>query len=380
MKQPGQQGLRRGLLVAGVVRRGSFQLQVSTSVAPGEVLVVLGPNGAGKSTLLRVVAGLVPLAEGEVSLGGRCLDGPDALNARGREGRAQLSWVDVHERRVGYVFQEYRLFPHLDVTDNVAFPLRVRGLRRRAARASVRYWLERMDLSRVATARPADLSGGQAQRVALARALAADPDVVLLDEPLAALDSRTRITVRQELRAHLSALEVPVLLVTHDPVDALTLGHRLLVIEGGQVVQEGTPAVVAARPATEYVARLVGLNLFTGRMRPDRRTVDLEGGGVLIVSGGEPVASGDVALVALNPAAITVSLERPVPGSPRNVWSGVVQAIEPLTDRIRLQVAGPPDALVDVTSAAVAELGLIEGSRVWLSAKATETVVYPHGG
>ena len=352
-----------GLRFDGSVRRGGFELSLDFSVAPGEVLGVLGPNGAGKSTLLRAVAGLERLSAGTVEVAGRGWQ-----TAQG--------WVPPEERRAGVVFQDHRLFPHLDVRDNVAFPLRSAGVGRAAARARSTEWLARLGLADLAARLPRQLSGGQSQRVALARALAREPQVLLLDEPMASLDAGARIDVRTFLRRHLSEFAGPVVLVTHDPLEAMVLANRLLVVEGGRAVQEGTPKEVARRPASTYVARLVGLNLWTGRVEQPGGDVVLAGGGRLAVAA--DVETGSV-LVSLRPSAITVHTGRPEHVSTRNVWAGEVVDMEQLADRVRLQVEGSPSSLVDVTHAAVADLGLDVGRRVWLSAKATEVEAYRDG-
>ncbi|HEX7740630.1 MAG TPA: ABC transporter ATP-binding protein [Marmoricola sp.] len=344
--------------VAAVVRRGEFVLDVALGVAPGERLGVVGPNGSGKSTLLRAIAGLVPIGSGSIRSGSRLLaEGSRAIPAE--------------ERRVALVFQDHRLFPHLTVLDNVAYGPRAAGVRRRPARAAAQEWLGRLDIADLAGRRPAQLSGGQSQRVALARALAQEPEVLLLDEPTAALDADARISVRAELGRHLAGLSIPTILVTHDPVEALVMTDRLVVLEQGRVVQTGTPAEIASRPATPYVARLMGLNLYAGNAGPDG--VVLSGGGRLDVA--DRPGTGAV-LVSLRPSAITVHLARPEGASHRNVWPATVDRMEVLGDRVRLHVTGEPDALVDVTPASVAELGLAPGVRVWLSAKATEATAY----
>jgi molybdate transport system ATP-binding protein len=349
-----------GLVADAEVTRGGFTLRAAVTAAPGEVLAVLGPNGSGKSTLLAAVAGLVPLSAGRIRLGGVTLDDADSG-----------TFVEAAQRPVGFVFQDYRLFPHLSVLDNVAFSPRVRGLGRAPSRAVAVEWLERLGLADLARRRPGDLSGGQAQRVALGRALAGDPALLLLDEPLSALDARTRLDVQTELKRHLADFAGPCLLVTHDPLEALVLADRLLVLEHGRVVQEGTPAEVARRPATEYVARLVGLNLYTGTA--DGARVVLDGGGSFVVP--DHHERGEV-LVALRPSAVVVSTSAPVVSSVRNTWPATITGLTLLTDRVRLDLEGEPSALVDVTPAAVAELGLGAGQQVWLSAKATELEVY----
>jgi molybdate transport system ATP-binding protein len=346
------------LLIDGTVRRGEFELAVTIAAEPRQTLAVLGPNGAGKSTLLRAVAGLLALDEGTIRLGDVVLDGP-------------RTFLAPQERRVGVVFQDHRLFPHLRVIDNVAFGPRSRGVDRRAARAAAREWLERLGLGELSRRRPLQLSGGQAQRVALARALAADPAALLLDEPLAALDVQTRAEVQGELREHLRAFAGPTLLVTHDPIEALLLADRIVVLERGRVAQAGTPAEVASRPLTPYVARLVGMNLYTGDADGD--TVHLDGGGILVASEPPP---GRV-LVAIRPSAITLHTTRPAGSSARNVWAATVTALAPLGDRIRVTATGELEATVDITAAAVAELALAPQRAVWLSAKATDVTAYP---
>ena len=350
-------------LVAQVaVDRGAFRLQTRIEVPAGQVLAVLGPNGAGKTTLLRALAGLLALDRGTISVGDQVWD--DAASG---------GFVPATDRAVGLVFQDYRLFPHLSVLDNVAFAARARGSTRRAARAAAAVRLDRLGLARLAGQKPAQLSGGQAQRVALARALAGDPRLLLLDEPLAALDARTRLEVRGELRHHLAEFGGPTVLVTHDPLEAMVLADQILVIEGGSAVQQGPPAEVARRPATEYVARLVGLNLYPGALvEVVGRRIRLDGGGYLVAAGHDPdqapSSNGARMLVAVSPTAISIHAREPDPGSARNLWSGRVVGMELLTDRVRVAVEGRPDALVDITPAAVAALSLQTGQQVWLTA------------
>lgn len=374
---PISDGRHGGLVMSGTVQRGSFQLEADLTAASGEVLGVLGPNGAGKTTLLRALSGLDALTSGSIRLGGLTLDDV-----------ATDTFVPTEARPVALVFQNYRLFPHLNVRDNVAYAARVQGAARRQARAAADTWLERLDLSALATRRPHEISGGQAQQVALARALAANPKLLLLDEPLSALDAKTRLDVRAQLRSHLKEFTGPVLIITHDPLEAMIMADRLLVIEGGRVVQQGSPAQVARQPATQYVARLVGLNLYTGTLEIATNRVHLDDGGIFTVTmgdGGLAAQDGtrpstDRVLVGLRPSAITIHTARPAHASPRNVWKGTIGALELLADRVRVQVDAAPPALVDISAAAVADLALGPGTVVWLSAKATETEAYPDPG
>ena len=347
------------LVVEGIVSRGEFRLETELTARPGRVLALLGPNGAGKSTLLRVAAGLLRLDEGQVRLGDRLLDD------------AGPTFVEARRRHIGVVFQDHRLFPHLGALDNVAFGPRSAGVGRREARERARHWLERLGVAELARRHPRQLSGGQAQRVALARALACEPRALLLDEPLAALDVQTRAEVQGGLREHLAAFAGPTLLVTHDPIEALLLAQDIVVLERGRIVQQGTPAEVTSRPLTPYVARLVGMNLYTGTARDHR--VALDGGGSLVAA---DAVDGRV-LVALRPSAFTVHTSAPPASSARNIWPARVVSLAPLGDRIRVTAAGEQTATVDVTASAVAELGLAPGSGVWLAAKATDVSAYP---
>jgi molybdate transport system ATP-binding protein len=349
------------------LRLGALDLDAHVGVAAGEVVAVLGPNGAGKTTLLRVLAGLVAPASGRVVLDGSILDDP-----------AAGVWVPPERRPVGVVFQDGLLFPHLSALDNVAFGLRCRGLTRSEARVRARDQLEQAGLGDLAARRPVALSGGQTQRVALARALVIEPRLLLLDEPLSALDAGARVEVRRALRRELATFEGTRLLVTHDPLDAVALADRLVVLEQGRVVQSGPIADVTARPRSRYVADLVGTNLMRGTARGDR-VVLADGSGEISVPG---AGAGDV-FVLVHPRAVALHRRRPE-GTPRNVWRGRAEALEPLGDRVRVRVlasgerAAESRALVaEITPAAVIDLGLADGVEVWASVKATEVSVYP---
>ncbi len=338
---------------------GALELDLELAVEDREVVAVLGPNGAGKTTLLRALAGLIPIDRGLVTLDGNILEDP-----------VRRIRLPPEARPVGVVFQDLRLFPHLSVLDNVGFGLRARGRPRREAEKVAAGWLELLQLAEYAKHRPDRLSGGQAQRVALARALAVQPRLLLLDEPLSALDASTQLEVRRELRLTLAGFQGARLLITHDPLEAMALADRLVVIEAGRVVQSGTAAEVAQRPRTPYVADLVGVNLYRGRMQVD--TVLLEAGGILSTAG-----RGEGTVFAVfHPRAVSLWPERPA-GTPRNVWRARATGLYADRDRVRVELTGRPPVVAEVTPAAAAELGLTEGSEVWVSVKATEITVYP---
>jgi len=348
------------------LEKGALDLRAEFRVENNGVVVLVGPNAAGKTTLLRALAGLIPLARGRIVLDDVVLEDP--------EHRVR---VPTEHRPIGVVFQDYLLFPHLSVLENVAFGLRSRGAGRRAARETAAVWLERMGLTHSAGERPRALSGGQAQRVALARALATDPRLLLLDEPLAAMDAGARAELRRELTRHLASFTGTCLVVTHDPIEAMTLGDGLLVLEAGRVVQAGTPEELASRPRSDYVARLIGLNLFRGHAGDGG--VRLPGGERIVVAApeaGPMAADGDEVFAVIPPRAIALHRTRPE-GSPRNVWAGTVGPLDVAGERIRVHMAGPVPLVAEVTPAAVAALHLGEGGAVFASVKATEIEIYP---
>ena len=346
------------LAVAAALRLGALDLDVALEVRPGELVAVLGPNGAGKSTLLRTVAGLQPLDGGRIAVDDRVLDdgGP--------------TFVEPEHRPIGVVFQQYLLFEHLTVVENVAFGLRARGVGRREARARAHEWLERLGLAEHATARPRAISGGQAQRVALARALATDPRVLLLDEPLAALDVGTRATVRRDLRQYLATFEGMRLLVTHDPVDAHALADRVVILEAGRVVQSGTLAEVTAHPRSRYVADLVGVNLVRGVVTDGVLHTD---GGIAVVIADAPAGA---CLAVIRPHSVVLTREPPS-SSARNVWSGTIVDLDRLGERVRVVLDGPLPVTAEITVAAMDALVLRPGDEVFAAVKATDIAVAP---
>lgn len=350
-------------LNARIVRRaGTLDLDISIRISPGETVALLGPNGAGKSTTVAAISG----AEFDGETTGTSI----ALGDQHFEHSA--GFVPAERRNIGVVFQDGLLFEHMTVLDNVAFGDRSRGNTRRAARHTARVWLDRLGIDDLADRRPDELSGGQAQRVAIARALASTPELLLLDEPLSALDVETRSSIRRVLREHLDDFEGPRLLVTHNPADAFLLADRIDVIEGGRITQSGTVDEIRRSPATAYVAALADTNLFAGHA--DAGTVHLR-------DHEHPLTIADTSvngpvLVTVHPTAISLHLERPS-GSQRNVWPTTVELVEPLGDTVRVALGAPVPIAVDVTPDAVTSLGLATGVDIWAAVKATEINATP---
>ncbi|MBO8192309.1 molybdate ABC transporter permease subunit [Streptomyces oryzae] len=297
--------------------------ELTLDAAPGTTVAVVGPNGAGKSTLLRALLGLTPRARAELSLGD-----------------VAAGALPPHRRGVAWVPQEGALFPHLSALSNTAYGLRAQGVRRTEARHRAQEWLERLGVGHLAHRRPGQLSGGQAGRVALARALAARPRLLLLDEPLAALDQTTRAQVRHLLRGHLAEFEGVCLLVTHDPVEAVSLADRVLVLEDGRAVQDAPPSEVTRHPRSPWVARMLGRNALAGTAAGDG-TLKLDVGGSLVVA--DPMSEGTAVLAVIGPEAVALHRERPH-GSPRNVWPGTIREITAVGSRLRVLVTPRPSA------------------------------------
>ena len=345
--------------------RGALDLDVALTAPDGGVVAVLGPNGAGKTTVVHALAGLVRLRAGHVRVDGETWADGDR-------------YLDPSLRAVGMLAADHLLFPHLTARGNVAFGPRSRGASRTDAHARADAELDALGVLDLADRRPVALSHGQAQRVALARALATRPRLLLLDEPLSALDPALRPQVRAGLAARLRTYDGATVLVTHDPLDALTLADHLVFVEDGRVVQEGSPTEVVARPRDAYVAQVVGLNLLRGRGR---------GAGVVDTGLGPVVTTGHDhrgdSWVAFAPSAVALYSEAPH-GSTRNTWPVHVGAVEMVgqTARVRLTVDGPTDApaaplVAEVTAASVAALRLEPGQALWAGVKATEVSAYP---
>ncbi len=345
-------------MTAAVKDRG---VDLTLSVGDREMVAVLGPNGAGKSTVLSVIAGLLRPDSGHATLDGRALFDVD------RSGTPQV-WVPAHARGVALLAQEPLLFPHLSALENVAFGPRSTGRTRSESRTIASRWLATVDALQYADRKPAQLSGGQAQRIAVARALAADPALLLLDEPMAALDVAFAPALRQLLRRVLADRKV--IIVTHDVLDAILLADRVIVVNDGHVVEDGPATQVLGRPRSDFAARIAGLNMVRGTIEGNRV---LSPHGLLIEGvAEEPIQQGDDVVAVFRPSAVGVYTQAPG-GSPRNVIDVTITELEPHGDHVRVRTA---DLSADITAAAVAELNLAPGTAAVFTVKVSEVAIY----
>lgn len=351
-------------MTARVVER---DLDVDLRIEPGTVVTILGANGAGKSTLLSLIAGLLRPDAGRLDLDGRTLVDTE-----------RNLWAPPHRRGVVLLAQEPLLFPHLSAVANVAFGPRSKGTPVRDSRDLALRWLAAVDAAEFADRKPAQLSGGQAQRIAVARALATDPAMLLLDEPMAALDVGVAPALRRLLREVLRGTGRTAVLVTHDILDALSLADRVVVMEDGRIVEDGPASTVLSQPRSAFAARIAGVNLLTGSAAAD----GLVSASGLHVQGilGDGCMTGEPAVAVFRPSAVSVYPQLPH-GSPRNGFEVTVTELEPRGDsaRVHAVMAADPavDLLADVTAAAVADLDLVPGGSVHFTVKATEVSIYP---
>jgi molybdate transport system ATP-binding protein len=347
------------LSVTAETELGDLRLDVALEVAAGECLALAGPSGAGKTSVLRIAAGLLRPRSGRVTCGERVwFDG--------------VTDQPPEARRCGYVFQDNALFPHLSAWQNVGYGLPRRGRRERAMEL-----LERFGLAHRADARPRTLSGGERQRVAVARALAPEPDVLLLDEPLSALDARTRAAASRELAAVLHAAGVPALLVTHDFQEAALLGDRVGVMDGGRIVQTGSASELAAEPSSPFVADFTGAVVLTGTASPGAgglTRVALDGGGEV----SSPDAGDGQVAVTVFPWDIALAPPGAIdPGSARNHLEVAVVSVTAVGNRVRVGLAAPQPLTAELTEPALERLHIQPGARLIASWKATATKVLP---
>jgi molybdate transport system ATP-binding protein len=353
-----------GLAADLTARRDDFEVQVSLRADDGQTLALLGPNGAGKSTVVEALTGLLPIEAGRIELDGERIDG-----------------LPPERRAIGVCFQDDLLFPRLTVLENVAFPLRARGVDRTEARNRAAERLAALAPSVLARVKPEALSGGERRRVTLARALVTEPRLLLLDEPLAGVDVSARAELRALLRGVTRGFGGAVVLVAHDPIDALTLADRVTILEDGRETQSGSADEIRRAPRSAYAADLVGVNLFVGTLEPlpdGAATLRTDMGDIIVAPSG-PRAGGTKITATLRPTDVSLHVGRPE-GSPRNVFRGRVLEVAIDGDRARVRVATSPPLTAEITSGSVARLGLGPGTEVWASFKAVEVALQPDEG
>ncbi len=345
--------------------RGTFALDVDLSAAAGETIGLLGPNGSGKSTLVEALAGLLTLQSGEITLDGRPIERP--------EDGIRLA---PQERPFGVMFQGLWLFPHLSVLENVCFGPRARGLPQREARDRAERLMARLELSALAARKPSELSGGEAQRVALARALAVEPRVLLLDEPLSALDLEARPRTRSLLQQMLQEFDGVRLVITHDPLEALLFADRLVILEGGRIVQSGPADLVRRRPRTPYVAGLSGVTLLRGQLRDVHGTPELSVEGLQLSVPHVDIPRGHEVLATVPPEA--VRLTTAAPGADDGyVLAGEIESVELASHRSLVRLRTRPRLCAAVPTESVSRQGLRPGLHVWAQIDARAIDVYP---
>lgn len=356
------------------------RFDVSIELGPTETVAIMGPNGAGKSTLLAVIAGLLHPDSGRAEVDGKVLF--DLSDGHG-------IWTAPHHRGTALLAQEALLFPHLSALENVAFGPRSAGASKASARETARHWLAAVDAEQLASRRPAELSGGQSQRVAVARALAANPELLLLDEPMAALDIHAAPLLRRMLKRVLADRRA--IIITHDVLDALILADRVIILADGRIVEEGPTREILRRPRSRFAAGLAGLNLVTGTLidngirtatgqdiaghrydsetrtpdplTPDPRTPD-------------PLMPGQAGVAVFPPSAVSVFMTE-AHGSPRNSFPVTITDLEPHGDQIRVRAGATGELSADITPAASADLELAPGMTVYFVIKAGAVSIYP---
>ncbi len=340
------------------VNLGDFLLQsINLDIKQGEYFIILGPTGAGKTVLLEAIAGLYPVLEGEVWIGGN-----------------EITDLSPEKRGIGIVYQDQALFPHLSVEENIAFGLKMRKRTKDEIKSRTDAIAEVVGILHLLKRSPATLSGGEKQKVALARALVTEPKVLLLDEPLSALDPETRERMQGELREMHRKIMVTIIHVTHDFEEAITLGHRVAVLNDGCIAQIGTPEEFLRQPSSEFVARFaLSRNIFSGRV------MEIEDGCAVIDVGGTRIRAttetkGEVRL-SIRPEDILVSRE-PLQSTARNCFQGVISSIADRGSVMYVTVTLPPDFICIITRQAFDELRLRKGVEVWITFKASAIHVF----
>lgn len=339
----------------------AFAVRAQFSVRAGETVALLGPNGAGKSTIVSALAGLRALNAGVIAYGSRVFDAP----AAGR-------FVPAAERRVGVVFQDALLFPHMNVLHNIEFGPTSMGRDRGHTRDQVHVLVNRFGLASLLERKPSQLSGGEAQRVAIVRTLVTEPEVLVLDEPFAAIDASARPQLRRDLTHFLETFAGPAIVITHDPTEAFLMADRILILENGAITHDGTPDDIRLTPRTAYAADLAGVNLLSG----------IAGHGVITIAGhalhvADTSVHGPTTAV-IHPRAIALHTDRPH-GSARNVWQTTVARVESLGETVRLATGNPCPLIAEVTRQGASDIGAAPGTAIWVSIKATEIRTTPTG-
>lgn len=335
--------MSRALSIDVLARRGSFALELALEVAPNEIVAVIGPNGSGKSTLLDTIAGVLEPEAGVVALGDRTLSRVTTDARRVQVARSA--------RRVGYLGQRARLFPHMSLLDNVAYGLRAQGVSRDEARRTATEWIARVELTGHESKRPSALSGGQHQRGAIARTLAARPEALLLDEPFAALDVTTSDEIRRLIKNEARRLELPVILVTHDLIDAIVLAERIVVLDSGRVTQSDEMEELLLRPATPFAAHFVGKEFVSGRAsRGD--AIAVQDAPVRELQGtGAGLAPGELAAATFFAHDVAVTRELP-PAEARSSgahhWTGTVASLAAAPAGVRVSITEWPGIVAEV--------------------------------
>lgn len=330
------------------------------------IAVMLGPSGHGKTMVLNIIAGITRPDDGKISIGNTLFfDSSKGIS------------VGMEKRNIGFVFQDYALFPHLTVFENVAYGLKARGLPAADIELRVMRELERLAISNLQNEVPARLSAGQRQRVALARALVIDPCLLLMDEPLSALDMQLRSRVRSELKELLQKLEIPTIIVTHDVLDAIGLGGAVMVLEHGRIAQQGSYEDLLAAPSSRFVAEFVESNAYSGKVK----SVDAHGDAIIALENGVEISAileesySDTILIVVHPWDVTI--QKVSEGAVRNMLKGKVVSISPLRDRVRVTVDAGIRITAEITRPSLEKLHLKEGDEVYAGFKTMAVRVFP---
>jgi molybdopterin-binding protein len=340
------------------VSLGDFMLKDATlSIERGEYFIILGPTGAGKTVLLESIAGLYPIEKGEIWLDGR-----------------DITHIEPEKRNISVVYQDYVLFPHLTVKDNITYGLRLKRKPKKEINDTLERLVSLLNIRHLLDRKPDTLSGGESQKVSLARALSVNPLVLLLDEPLSALDPGTKEDIQRELRNLHEQLNLTIIHVTHDFEEAVALGDRIAVVGEGKIMQVGTAEQVFRKPNSEFVARFaMSRNIFKGEVTEgddECAVMNINGRSISVVT-----AARGMMHASIRPEDILVSNE-PILSSARNCMEGTIEHIDDRGPTLLLTISGPPDFICMVTRRSFHEMDMTEGKKVYLTFKATAVHVF----